>query len=152
MALTVFPDVTSACWGGNSSVQISHWILPANSSVSSVSLWPPLAFGTSADCWNSVLWNPRTSIRKGEAHKLKPTSSNLPPSCLVPGLAYALPLSSAFVGVCWRNRFRQNQTIRRIRHSDKSDNLQIRQSEESDHQTTCKSDNQTNQAICKSVS
>ena len=64
-------------------------------------LWPPLTFSTSTDHRNSVLWNPRTSIRKGEAHKLKPTSSNLPPSCLVPRLAYApplLPLSLEFVG------------------------------------------------------
>ena len=41
-----------------------------------------------------------TSICKGEAHKLKPTSSNPPPSCLVPRLMYTpplLPLSSEFV-------------------------------------------------------
>ena len=64
-------------------------------------LWPPLTFGPSADHWNSVLRNLRTSICKGEAHMLKPTSLNPPPSCLVPRLAYApplLPLSSEFVG------------------------------------------------------
>ena len=70
-------------------------------------LWPPLTFGTSADCRNSVLWSLRTSIRKGKAHKLKPMSSNPPPSCLVPRLSYTLPLSSAFVGVHWRNCFWQ---------------------------------------------
>ena len=65
-------------------------------------LWPPLTFGISADCWNSVLWNPRTSICKGKAHMLKPTSSKPSAlSCLVPRLAYAPPLlliSSEFIG------------------------------------------------------
>ena len=74
-------------------------------------LWPPLTFGTSTDCRNSVLWNPRTSICKGEAHKLKPTFSNLLPSCLVPRLAYALPLSSAFVRVRQRNWFWQEALV-----------------------------------------
>ena len=90
-----------ACWGGNSSVQISHWILPENSSVSSsVSLILPLIFGPITDHQNSILWNLRTSIHKGKAHTLKPTSSNFPPSCLVPRLVYAPPLlslSSEFV-------------------------------------------------------
>ena len=70
-------------------------------------LWPLLTFGPSADHQNSVLQNPRTSICKGEAHKLKPTSSNLLPSCLVPRLAYALLLSSTFIRVHQRNWFWQ---------------------------------------------
>ena len=70
------------------------------------SLWPPpLTFGPTTDCRNSALWNPRTSICKGEAHTLKPMSLNLLPSCLVPRLAYAPPLSSTFIGLCRRNRF-----------------------------------------------
>ena len=70
-------------------------------------LWPPLTFSTSADHQNSVLRNPRTSIHKGKAHKLKPMSSNPLPSCLVPRLAYTLPLSCTFVGVRQRNHFWQ---------------------------------------------
>ena len=38
---------------------------------------------------------------------LKSKSSNLPPSCLVPRLAYTPPLSSAFIGVRRRNWFWQ---------------------------------------------
>ena len=78
-----------------------------NSSISSVSLTPPLTFSPTADRRNSALQNPRTSICKGEAHTLKPTSLNLPPSCLVTRLAYVPPLSSAFIGVRQRNRFWQ---------------------------------------------
>ena len=87
----------------NTSRELLHFLLRY--------LWPPLTFSPSADRQNSVLQNLRTSICKGEAHKLKPTSSNLLPSCLVPRLAYALPLSSAFIRVCWRNRFWQYPAI-----------------------------------------
>ena len=70
-------------------------------------LWPLLTFSPSADHQNSVLQNPRTSICKGKAHKLKPTSSNHPPSCLVPRLVYTLPFSFAFIRVHQRNHFWQ---------------------------------------------